>query len=355
MFFFFTFFFLCCQNKTLFFLPFLSPPLPMRPSPGGTRHPASPRGGGGGGSRSAPRSSDTPRRRPHAAPPPPPPPPRPPVRGARDACYGCGTPLQTIDPDALGYVDADALAVKAARRQRGMLTCARCRALAHGALVPGVAEPWSKQETESVQAGGREGRDGATSPPRRLATPTELRSQLLGLANRSILVVMVVDLLDVPGSILARVRDLVGRNPVFLIGTRSDLLPPDAASAPLLADWLVAAAARRKLTVAGAAIVSSRSGEGVPHAAAALRRARAGRDVVVVGAANVGKSAFVRAFMQDMASFDSPQFDAAAAAVAKRLPVASAVPGTTLGVIPLAAFEGGAPCATHPGCTWTTD
>ena len=349
VFFSFLFLFLCSQNKnTLFFaLPLPSHPS-MRPSPG-AQHPPSPRGGGGGAARGAPRPSDTPRRRPHAAPPPPPPPPRPPVRGARDTCYGCGTPLQTIDPDALGYVDADALAVKAARRQRGMLACARCRALAHGALVPGVAEPWSKQETEAVQAGGLVGRDTSALAPRRLATPTELRSQLLGLDDRAILAVMVVDMLDVPGSILARVRDLVGRNPVFLVGTRSDLLPTDAASAPLLADWLAAAAARRKLNVAGAAIVSSRSGEGVPHAAASLRRARAGRDVVVVGAANVGKSAFVRAFVKDMAAFDSPQFDAAAAAVAKRLPVASAVPGTTLGVIPLAAFEGGGALCDTPG------
>jgi nitric-oxide synthase len=176
-----------------------------------------------------------------------------------------------------------------------------------------------------------------------------LRAELAGLAAAPVLAVMVVDMLDVPGSLLGRVRDVVGRNPVFLVGTRADLLPPDAAPAPLLADWLAAAAARRQLAVAGAAVVSARSGDGIPHAVAALRRARLGRDVVVLGAANVGKSAFVRAVVADMAAFGSPQFDAAAAAVGRRLPLASAVPGTTLGRISLAAFQGGGALCDTPG------
>lgn len=48
-----------------------------------------------------------------------------------------------------------------------------------------------------------------------------------------------------------------------------------------------------------------------------------------------------RALMQDMSDFSSRQFDAAAANTAKRLPVVSAVPGTTLGLITLRAFATG--------------
>jgi hypothetical protein len=47
-------------------------------------------------------------------------------------------------------------------------------------------------------------------------------------------------------------------------------------------------------------LVSSRSGEGVPAVAAKIGRERRGRDVFVVGAANVGKSAFVRALLREM-------------------------------------------------------
>ncbi len=44
--------------------------------------------------------------------------------------------------------------------------------------------------------------------------------------------------------------------------------------------------------------VSSKSGAGVPAAVAAIRRERRGRDVYVMGAANVGKSAFIRALVR---------------------------------------------------------
>ena len=170
-----------------------------------------------------------------------------------------------------------------------------------------------------------------SSPLRRLATPEELRAELEGLESSAALVALVVDCLDVPGSLLSgrSLRALVGKNPVFLIGTRADLLPGfgdgfgekgkkkkkkeeeeersssraggdrDAIIRPqALSAWLADAALRRKLSVAGAAAVSSRTRAGVPFAAASLRRARAGRDVVVLGAANVGKSAFVRALVE---------------------------------------------------------
>jgi len=53
-----------------------------------------------------------------------------------------------------------------------------------------------------------------------LISPAQLRNQLKGLAEQRILAVLVIDLLDCSGSFLSRVRDLVGRNPVLLIGTK---------------------------------------------------------------------------------------------------------------------------------------
>ena len=47
-------------------------------------------------------------------------------------------------------------------------------------------------------------------------------------------------------------------------------------------------------------LISSRSGEGVAAVASKIARERKGRDVFVVGAANVGKSAFVRALLKEM-------------------------------------------------------
>lgn len=66
-----------------------------------------------------------------------------------------------------------------------------------------------------------------------------------------------------------------------------------------------------------------------------VARERKGRDVFVVGAANVGKSAFVRAMLKEMSAFESSNYDPAAMANSRYLPVESAMPGTTLGFIPL--------------------
>lgn len=80
---------------------------------------------------------------------------------------------------------------------------------------------------------------------------------------------------------------------------------------------------------------------GISAAVSKICRERKGRDVYVVGAANVGKSAFVRAMLKEMSKFEGGNYDAAAMAHSKYLPVESAMPGTTLGLIPLQAFETG--------------
>ena len=53
-----------------------------------------------------------------------------------------------------------------------------------------------------------------------LISPEQLRANLKGLSEQRILAVLVVDLLDCSGSFLNRVRDLIGRNPVLLVGTK---------------------------------------------------------------------------------------------------------------------------------------
>jgi hypothetical protein len=52
--------------------------------------------------------------------------------------------------------------------------------------------------------------------------------------------------------------------------------------------------------VTSAHLVSSHSGEGIAAVTSKVCRERKGRDVFVVGAANVGKSAFVRAMLKEM-------------------------------------------------------
>lgn len=95
--------------------------------------------------------------------------------------------------------------------------------------------------------------------------------------------------------------------------------------------------------------MSARTGEGVSEAVAAIRTERRGRDVFVMGAANVGKSAFIRALVKDMSSLTSRQYDPQAPSRVKYLPVESAMPGTTLQLIPMEVFAAGGMLYDTPG------
>lgn len=98
---------------------------------------------------------------------------------------------------------------------------------------------------------------------------------------------------------LAQVRDLVGNNPIILVGTKMDLLPAGC-HPKAVAEWLAESAIRKRLQVASCHLVSSHTGEGIAAVTAKICRERKGRDVFVVGAANVGKSAFIRAMLKEM-------------------------------------------------------
>ena len=86
-----------------------------------------------------------------------------------------------------------------------------------------------------------------------------------------------------------------------VITVQVDLLPKGT-SPGAAADWLQAAAANKRLSPISTCVVSSRTGQGISAAAAAVLRQRRGRDVYVMGAANVGKSAFIRCLLLNVAS-----------------------------------------------------
>lgn len=94
--------------------------------------------------------------------------------------------------------------------------------------------------------------------------------------------------------------------------------------------------------------VLGRAGDGMDECMASILTQRVGRDVYVLGAANVGKTAFVRAMLLKMQVANSRHFDAAASA-AKYLPVVSAMPGTTLGLVQLGVYSSGGYLYDTPG------
>ncbi|GIL77961.1 hypothetical protein Vretimale_6458 [Volvox reticuliferus] len=289
------------------------------------------------------------------------------ARNSQGCCYGCGAMLQTEVPVGAGYVAPDKYAVRKQRRQLDKVLCQRCSELCNGAMIPAVQDFNQKLQlrqlmgeaapgsgvgavgaSASEAAGDRpaaaDSSDASTSLLGKvLVSPEQLRGQLKTLALRAAVVVLLVDLTDAYGSLMARVRDMVGRNPIVMVGTKMDLLPEGCRPGDV-ADWLSGAAASKKLNLVSVHLVSSHTGEGMSAAVSAICSERKSRDVYVVGAANVGKSAFVRAMLKEMA-----RTDPAAIGMGKYLPVESAMPGTTLGLIPLRAFSSGGILFDTPG------
>lgn len=176
-------------------------------------------------------------------------------------CYGCGAALQTEHEDRPGYVPASAL--ESAREKGEEVLCRRCFRIKH----------YNDAVTVTVD------RDAY------------LRL-LAGIAGTDSLVVHIVDLFDFEGSVISGLHRFVGRNPVLLVANKVDLLPRVTNRERLLG-WVRRQAKEQGLTIADAVLCSARRNEGIAELAEAIARLGGPRDVHVVGATNVGKSALI--------------------------------------------------------------
>ncbi|XP_071710456.1 putative nitric oxide synthase [Rutidosis leptorrhynchoides] len=247
------------------------------------------------------------------------------ANSATFCCYGCGAPLQILETDAPGYVDQDTYDLKKKHRQLKTILCGRCRLLSHGHMVTAV--------------GGNGGYTGG----KQFVTAEELREKLRHLRHENALIVKLVDIVDFNGSFLAHVRDLAGSNPIILVITKVDLLPKGT-DFNCVGDWVVEATMKKKLNVLSVHLTSSKSLVGITGVVSEIQKEKKGRDVYILGAANVGKSAFINAVLK-MLSYKDP----VAAMARKYKPIQSAVPGTTVGPIQINAFLGGGKVYDTPG------
>ena len=264
---------------------------------------------------------------------------------SRIGCYGCGADLQTVAVGAAGYVESDRYELKEQHKQLRLLLCTRCRALSHGDILPAVIEGRLKTAVQTPVAPpplpleGVEEEAGAAESAGMgigVTTPEQLRAELAPLRGQKVLIVMLVEVPDVTGSFLPKVRDLVGGNPIILVGTKLDMLPKGTDPNAILG-WMANRLSPR-LNLVDTHLVSARTGEGVAGAARAIMKERAGRDTFILGAANVGKSLFIGSFLEH-----------ALGGRAKRLPISSATPGTTLRLIGVDCFGGGSRLFDTPG------
>ncbi len=202
-------------------------------------------------------------------------------------CSGCGAPLQMERPGEKGYVSGQAFL-------REHPLCQRCYRLIHyGELTP-----------VSV-------------------TAQEYQDTLEKALKRPSLILYVVDLFDFGGSLVRGVERLLKGREVVLALNKFDLFPHNA-STERVKGWALREAKKRGLDARSAFVVSAKNGQGVSELATTLETMVRGRQVVVIGMANVGKSSLLNRLI---ASLDADE--------GQKL-TTSFYPGTTLGMVSLA-------------------
>lgn len=211
----------------------------------------------------------------------------------------------------------------------------RCQALSQGMMIPAVSSFSEVQDaltTGSRRRGLRPAAPEAEAPAgalvfkgQSLLTPEQLRDQLKDIRARKVVCVMVIDILDASGSFLNTCRDLIGGNPVVIVASKGDLLPKGTDRGQVQ-QWLQSFVTHKGFKCLSAHLVSNkvgardepnlsamcasvttrcappsallrrgilthvRAGWGVDEVCSSILQARQGRDVYVIGAANVGKS-----------------------------------------------------------------
>jgi ribosome biogenesis GTPase A len=184
------------------------------------------------------------------------------------ACSGCGVDLQHEDPAAVGYLPKRLLGNIHDVRELKKLRCERCFQMKQYGKISDAKLPYREYER-----------------------------RVLELRAKDLLMIQLVDILDISGSLLPKARHVFGNKPVMLVVNKGDLIPQKSGIRRLMRRIKAEATAAGINDIVAIYLVSAMKSIGMREIMADVKKHRKGRDICVVGAANVGKSTFLNSFL----------------------------------------------------------
>ncbi|KAM4621349.1 nitric oxide-associated protein 1 [Polymixia lowei] len=217
-------------------------------------------------------------------------------------CSGCGAVLHCTAPDIAGYLPSEKYKVLLLEDQLKNAICQRCYLLIH------------HQKALTVKM-----------------SKEEYRDVVRGIRSHKALVLLIVDLLDIPDSIVSDLLGLVGKNKhIVVLGNKIDLLPRDSPNYlhrinRQLSQYCTDAGIGDN--VKDIHLISAKTGYGIENLISSLQKSwKYKGDVYLVGTANAGKSTLFNTLL------DSDYCKSKATDVIHKATI-SPWPGTTLNLL----------------------
>lgn len=189
-------------------------------------------------------------------------------------CSGCGAVLHCAAAAIPGYLPSEKYKVLLQEGKLGGATCQRCHLISH------------HHRALHLQL-----------------SHTQYRNVVQQVRDQRALVLLIVDLLDLPDSIVPDLPGLVGTNKhVVVLGNKIDLLPGDAPNylqriRRQLSQYCQDAGFGSQVT--DVHLISAKTGYGVENLVSSLQRAwKYKGDVYLVGSANAGKSTLFNTLLE---------------------------------------------------------
>lgn len=200
--------------------------------------------------------------------------PDPKVPPSRVPCSGCGARLHCMDESLPGYLPSEIFKGRT-KDELNAIICQRCHFLKHYNTALNIS-----------------------------VKPEEYEQFLSTIKNRPGLMILIVDLLDLPCSIWPNILDLVGHDrPMFIVGNKVDLIPKDSRGylnhiKSVLEEQVLARGIPER-NIRHVSLISATTGYGIEELVTALHNkwSRDG-DVYLCGVTNVGKSSLFNSLLK---------------------------------------------------------